>query len=150
MKCRAGALAWLPTTFDEEYWQAAAYMGNLPKSHEADAKLKAGAGEPQRDNEYTSWRAQMWDKVRNDGALQMPVLLCAGKEDILDWGADDPTAKLRGELGLFDIIGAKNHKVQMIVMNNAGHFMYREHPDQFNQNLINFIEFWQHETAKQQ
>ena len=149
LKCRAGALAWLPTTFDEEYWQAAAYMGNLPKSHEADAKLKAGAGEPQRDNEYSSWRDKMWDRVRTEGVLQMPVLLCAGKDDILDWGADDPTAKLRGELGLFDIIGSKNSRVQMIVMNNAGHFMYREHPEQFNQNLINFIEFWEHQPSKQ-
>ena len=149
LKCRAGALGWLPTTFDEEYWQAAAEMGNTPKSKEAAAKLKAGAGEPQRDDEYGPWRDKMWDRVRNDGALQMPVLLYAGKDDILDWGATDPTAKLRGQMGLFDIIGAKNTKVQMIVMNDAGHFMYREHSDQFVHDVTGFIEYWQRQSAGQ-
>ncbi len=142
LKCRAGALAWLPTTFDEEYWQAAAEMGATPKSKEAAAKLKAGAGEPQRDEEYGVWRDKMWDRVRKEGALQMPVLLYAGKNDILDWGANEPTAMLRGQLGLLDIIGAKNSRVQMIVMNDAGHFMYREHPEQFIHDVTGFVEYW--------
>jgi pimeloyl-ACP methyl ester carboxylesterase len=89
----------------------------------------------------------MWDRVRNDGALQMTVLLYAGKDDILDWGATDPTAKLRGQMGLFDIIGAKNSKVKMVVMNDAGHFMYREHSDQFIQDVAGFIEYWQRQPA---
>lgn len=148
LKCRAGALAWLPTTFDEEYWQAAAEMGNTPKSKEAAAKLKAGAGEPQRDEEYGVWRDKMWDKVRKDGVLQMPVLLYAGKDDILDWGANEPAAMLRGQLGLLDIIGAKNPKVQMIIMNDAGHFMYREHPEEFTHDVIGFIDYWEHADHK--
>ncbi len=142
LKCRAGALAWLPTTFDEEYWKAAAEMGNTPKAKEAAAKLKAGAGEPQRDEEYGVWRDKMWDRVRKDGALQMPVLLYAGKNDILDWGAHEPNAMLRGQLGLLDIIGAKNPRVQMIIMNDAGHFMYREHPEQFTHDVNSFVEYW--------
>ena len=144
LKCRAGALAWKPTTFDEEYWQAAAEMGNTPQAKEAAAKLKAGAGEPQRDEEYSVWRDKMWDRVRKDGVLQMPVLLYAGKEDFLDWGANEPSAMLRGQLGLFDIIGAKNSKVQMIVMNDAGHFMYREHPEEFTHDVISFTDYWEH------
>jgi pimeloyl-ACP methyl ester carboxylesterase len=142
LKCRAGALAWLPTTFDEEYWQTAAVMGNTPKSKEAAAKLKAGAGESQRDEEYGVWRDKMWDRVRKDGALQMPVLLYAGKDDILDWGANEPNAMLRGQLGLLDIVGAKNPRVQMIIMNDAGHFMYREHPEEFIHDVNGFLEYW--------
>jgi 2-hydroxy-6-oxonona-2,4-dienedioate hydrolase len=144
LKCRAGALAWFPTTFDEEYWQAAGLMGSTPQAQEVAVKLKAGAGEPQRDNEYAAWRDMMWDKVRNDGVLQMPVLLYAGKDDILDWVATEPKAMLRGQLGLLDIIGAKNPRVQMIVMNDAGHFMYREHPEQFTHDVIGFIDYWAH------
>jgi pimeloyl-ACP methyl ester carboxylesterase len=84
----------------------------------------------------------MWGRVRKDGALQMPVLLYAGKDDILDWGANDPNAMLRGQLGLLDIIGAKNPRVQMIIMNDAGHFMYREHPEQFIHDINSFVEYW--------
>jgi pimeloyl-ACP methyl ester carboxylesterase len=29
----------------------------------------------------------------------------------------------------------------MIVMNQAGHFMYREYPEEFNQDLITFNDF---------
>jgi hypothetical protein len=47
-------------------------------------------------------------------------------------------------LSLFDLIGTKNTRVQMIILNNGGHFMYREYPQQFNQDLINFIDFWEH------
>jgi len=71
------------------------------------------------------------------------VLLVAGKNDVLDWGVNDETAKLRGEMGLFDIIAAKNTKVQMIVITNGGHFMYREHPDEFNAYLTTFIDTWE-------
>jgi len=51
---------------------------------------------------------------------------------------------MRGELGFFDIVGAKNSRVKLIVVNDAGHFPYREHPEQFNADLIQFIEFWRH------
>lgn len=87
----------------------------------AAAKLKAGAGEPQRDEEYGVWREKMWDRVRKDGVLHMPVLLYAGKDDILDWGANEPRAMLRGQLGLLDIIGAKDQNVQMIVLVHRFH-----------------------------
>lgn len=147
LRCRVESLAWLPTTFDPEYWEADQFMAMQPKSQAARAAINAGAGEPLRSKEYPQWREKMWDRVRNDGVLQMPVLLYAGKNDVLDWGADEPTAKLRGELGLFDIIAAKNRRVQMIVLNDSGHFMYREYPEQFNHDLIGFIDFWEHQAA---
>jgi hypothetical protein len=73
----------------------------------------------------------------------MPVLLVAGKNDVLDWGVNDETAKLRGEMALFEAIAAKNTKVQMIVITNGGHFMYREHSDEFNAYLSTFIDTWE-------
>ncbi len=143
LKCRVVELAWLPTTFDDQYWAADEYMAKLPKSKEAREKINAGAGQAER-KEFPAWREMLWDKVRKEGVLQVPVLLYAGKNDVLDWAASDATAKLSGELGLFDIIAAKNTRVRMIVQNNGGHFMYREYPDQFNQDLIGFIDFFEH------
>lgn len=62
------------------------------------------------------------------------------------WAASDATAKLSGALGLFDGIAAKNARVQMIVQNNGGHFMYREYPEQFNRDPIGFIDFFEHHS----
>ncbi|MBZ5659642.1 MAG: alpha/beta hydrolase [Acidobacteriia bacterium] len=145
LKCRVVELAWLPTTFDDQYWAADVYMATLPKSKQARDKINAGAGEAER-KAFPAWRATLWDKVRKDGVLQVPVLLYAGKNDVLDWAAGDATAKLSGELGLFDIIAAKNTRVRMIVQNNGGHFMYREYPEQFNQDLLGFIDYFEHHT----
>lgn len=39
-------------------------------------------------------------------------------------------------------VGAKSERVKMIVINEGGHFMYREHPEQFNADLVQFIDFW--------
>ncbi len=141
LKCRLGLLAWLPDTFPKEYWEADQSMSDLPKSKEARAKLAAGVG---KLPDFPAWRQKQWDRVQKDGVLRMPVLMVAGKNDILDWGENDATAKLQGELGMFDIVATKNVKVQMIVYNNGGHFMYREHPEQFNQDYVNFIEYWEH------
>ena len=140
LQCRVAMLAWLPNTFDEEYWNADKFMATLPKSKEARAKLNAGAG---RSFDFPTFKQKMLDKVRDEGALQMPVLLVAGKNDVLDWGVKDETAKLGGQMALFDVIAAKNTKVQMIIMTNGGHFMYREHPNEFNAYLETFIDTWE-------
>lgn len=140
LKCRVVELAWLPTAFDDEYWRADEYMSSLPKSIEAREKIHAGAG--QSREEVARFRDEMLDRIKSEGMLQMPVLLVAGKNDVLDWGETDPTAQLKGELGLFDVIAAKNTKVQMFVFNNAGHFMYREHPEEFDDILVTWINYW--------
>lgn len=49
---------------------------------------------------------------------------------------------LRAELNMFDVLGAKNRRVEMIVVNEGGHFMYREHPELFNKDLVSFIDSW--------
>lgn len=141
LKCRVAMLAWTPTTFDDEYWAADQLMAMQPKSQEARKHVLAAAGDAERER-TANYRQKAWDRVRDEGALKMPVLMYAGKNDVLDWGKDEPTAMLRGELGLFDIIGAKNPNVKMVVVNEGGHFMYREHPEEFNQDLISFVDFW--------
>jgi len=139
LKCRVEKLAWLKTTFDPEYWEADASMAMQPKSKAARAKVVALTNDAWR-SQATAYKERAWSKA---AVLQMPVLLYAGKQDVLDWGKADPTSKLRGQLGLFDIIGARNAKVKMVILNEAGHFPYREYPEQFNQDLIGFIDHWQ-------
>lgn len=93
------------------------------------------------DQQNSAYREQAWSKARN-GILKMPILIYAAKQDTLGWDADDPHSMMRGELGFFDLVGAKNPRVKMVVVNEAGHFPYREHPEQFNADLMHFIDFW--------
>lgn len=141
-KCRLLALAHTEQTFPPDYEAADDYMGNLPKAVETrrrmDARRAAQPGWPNTDND--AYREQAWEKARN-GALQMPILIYTAKQDTLSWDADDPHAMMRRELGFFDILGAKNPRVSMIVINEAGHFPYREHPEEFNADLMQFIDF---------
>jgi pimeloyl-ACP methyl ester carboxylesterase len=142
-KCRLLALAHSETTFPSDYQAADEFMGNLPKAVETRKRMDAmRASRPGWPNDQNSaYRDQAWAKARA-GLLQMPILILSGKQDTLSWDADDPHAMMRGELGFFDIVGAKNPKVKLVIINEAGHFPYREHPEQFNATLTHFIDFW--------
>ena len=70
----------------------------------------------------------------------MPVLLY--------WGRNDPSAMIGNGWALFDVLGAKNPRVRMITVNDAGHFHFREYPDEFNYNVIKFIDYWEHQLAE--
>ncbi len=134
-KCRLEAISFKPeVAFDDEFWEAGKYMASLPKSQETVAKIKAGAGEPLA-SQFNEWKKSIHERVKNEGILQMPVLLY--------WGRNDPSAVLARGLDLFDIIAAKNPRTRMFIVNKAGHFHYREYPEEFNANLIHFIEFWE-------
>lgn len=137
--CRLAALAHNPDTFPPDFWKAEDMILSHPKWKQLYARQEATAA--QRAGQTESYRERMWERARN-GGLTMPTLIYGGKQDTLDWDADDPHAMLRGELDFFDIVGARNPRVKFIVVNEAGHFPYREHPDQFNADLIHFIDFW--------
>jgi pimeloyl-ACP methyl ester carboxylesterase len=65
----------------------------------------------------------------------MPVLLY--------WARNDPSAIIENGRELYDIIGAKNPRVRMMEINKAGHFHYREYPDEFVYNITNWIHYWE-------
>ena len=148
-KCRIRAQTFKPdVAFDtDDYWEAGYYMMSQPKAKETAAKLKAGAGEPGRTKEAAKWQQMMMDRVVNDGVLQMPVLLYWGRQDPTDWSANDQSSKMEQAMSLYDDIGKRNPRVQMILLNDAGHYMYREYPELFNQGITNFIEYWEHRPA---
>lgn len=141
--CRLAALGHTPATFPAEFWEAERFILSQPKwkaqyERQQEARRLAGSAPGGRADAY---RDRMWERARSEG-MKMPVLIYGGKQDTLDWEARDPHAMLKGELGFFDIVGARSSRVKMIVVNEGGHFMYREHPEQFNADLIAFIEFW--------
>ena len=149
-KCRIRAQTLKPDVAfdDDDYWQSGYYMMDQPKAKVTAAKLKTGAGEPLRTEQAAAWRQSMIERVAKEGALQMPVLLYWGRQDPTDWAINDPVSKMQQGLALFDAIGAKDPSVRMIVLNDAGHYMYREYPQMFNEDITHFIESWNHDPVK--
>lgn len=138
-KCRLRAISYLPdVAFDEQFFATGAYMAGLPKARETVAKIAAGAGEPLR-SQFDAWKAEVHERVRTQRILQMPILLY--------WGKNDPSAMLRNGLALLEVVSAQNPGVRMLIANHAGHFHYREYPEEFNFNVINFIDHWSRAAA---
>jgi 2-hydroxy-6-oxonona-2,4-dienedioate hydrolase len=145
--CRIRALAYSPDSVSADFLEGMRRMRSLPKSLEARKRAAARLAQPQGAADDRVFRQAIDKKVHN-GALQMPVLIYGGKQDPLHWRAADPHSLWR-ELEFYDIVGATNPRVKMIIVNHAGHMPQLEQPEQFNRDLINFIEFWNDDLKRQ-
>jgi pimeloyl-ACP methyl ester carboxylesterase len=76
----------------------------------------------------------MHKRIMDEGVLQMPIMIY--------WGRQDPMQPLERAMSLYDVLAAKNPRVQLMMTNKAGHFSYRERPEVFNQVVINWINSW--------
>jgi pimeloyl-ACP methyl ester carboxylesterase len=138
-KCRLRALSYNPdANWDEEFWAAGEYMTSLPKSKEAEEKVKAGAGERSgsapADSPFNNYKRGILARIQNEpDALRVPVLII--------WGHDEHSVPLARGMALYDVIAAQNPKVRMVVMNKADHFDLRLYPDEYDNYIINFIQF---------
>ncbi len=109
-------------------------MGNLPKSKQTIAKMAAGAGEPLR-SQFEEYKKRLHERLRNGPVLPMPVLLY--------WAVNDPQAPaLRNGVALFEILAEHHPNVRLQIINKAGHFFFREYPEEFNHSVISFIDHW--------
>ena len=116
----------------DEFLDAAVFMASQPSGKKTDATLRGEAAK-----RYEAVIAKGAEEMRGwikQGRLQTPTLLY--------WGKNDPSAILAVGLALFDMISEKNSRTRMLIVNNAGHFHYREHPEEFDRNVINFITAW--------
>jgi len=130
-------------TFDEAFFAASEYMKNLPGWRAIEPrKVK---GDPESGQEY--WGPRL-EKVRSEGVPDVPILLVCGQHDNLDWNAGDRTPQMKGCLSIFDTLGANNSRVKLVAYNQAGHFPYRELPEQFNRDLADFVHYWSSRHAR--
>jgi pimeloyl-ACP methyl ester carboxylesterase len=137
--CRLRLLGHTTKTWDEPALLADAWMADQPKSKVAREKYSgARAAALPSGALTTAYRQQMWDAVRKNG-LRMPVLMIVGKQDTLSWEAGDAFGMMRSELAMFDILGSHQGRVQLAIMNESGHFPYREHPKLFTADVDSFI-----------
>lgn len=67
----------------------------------------------------------------SEGRLQRPTQVI--------WGFNDRTAVIERGIELFQLFAAHERQTQMHVINQSGHFPFREHPERFNSLLAGFI-----------
>lgn len=132
-KCRLRSVSYSPDeAFDDEYFMAGKYMALLPKSQETVARLKAGAGgDLATAVGFNEWKTEWYERIRKEGVLQMPVLLY--------WGKNDPVAPIAKGQALYELIVEQNPHVKLVIADNAGHFPFREHPEDFVATVTDFI-----------
>jgi pimeloyl-ACP methyl ester carboxylesterase len=116
----------------DEFVEAGAYMESTPKAQETRRAWKNG-GEA-RFNSTLAEQKQETLRWFQEGKLQKPILLY--------WGRNDPTAVLSLGLGLYELIAEANERTRMFIVNRAGHFHYREYPEEFSLNVTTFIKYW--------
>jgi len=66
-----------------------------------------------------------------EGRLTTPTLLV--------WGYNDPSALISGGMELFGLLAPSLSRAQMHIFNNAGHYSYREYPEDFARVVTDFI-----------
>ena len=70
-------------------------------------------------------------KIIRERGMQKPTLVI--------WSWNDPTAVIARGHQLFEMIADKEPRAQMHIFNKSGHFVYREHPKEFNAVLQSWI-----------
>ena len=120
-----------PTAVTEDWVDAVMEVLALPKYRESVRKV---------ETERLGARLFLPDLARekretfqwiNDGRLQRPVQVI--------WGFNDPTAVIDRGVELFQMFARHSRRAQFHIINNAGHFPFKEHPERFNALLNRFV-----------
>ncbi len=116
----------------KDFVDAAVHLASLPGGRKTDERMrKGGAALFQASLERQQPETLQWIK---DGRLQTPTLLY--------WGNNDPAASPALGIALFDSIAEKNSRTRILIANQMGHFHYRERPEEFSRNVLNFMSGW--------
>lgn len=70
----------------------------------------------------------------NEGRLQRPTQIV--------WGFNDRTVVAERGVEMFNMISAHERRTTLNLVNEAGHFVYREHPERFNALLDAFVSLY--------
>lgn len=116
---------------DEGFVDVMAKAATLPKSLEALSKWKGGlAKQFGADLVEKQRETQAWIR---EGRLQCPTLVM--------WGFNDPSATMeRCGLPCMELILTSVPESQMHILNQAGHYSYREQPEAFAGVVTSFIQ----------
>lgn len=117
----------------EEFCRTNAYLRSRQKAREM-AEIMEGNG--LKEDWKETMREQMNEarqRIRN-GVLTIPTLYVFGRNDLM--------VPLEMALAAFNLMAQENPHVRMRIINNCGHIIYREYPEEFSQTVIDFIDQW--------
>ncbi len=121
-----------PDHISEDWLQHAQDLNSAAKTQAAIAKMSGeGLLVTRFLPELVDDRDDLFARLDSTG-LERPTLLV--------WGYNDPTAPLAQGLALYDLIAKHQHRTQLHVFNQAGHYSFRERPTAFNRVVTEFIE----------
>ncbi len=103
---------------------------DLPKNREMIERMNDNLLASRFLPDFVEDRDRFFERIASDG-FRRPVLLV--------WGYDDPTAPLQMGLDLFDAIAKNQPRTSFHVLNKAGHFSFRERPQEFNRVISDFF-----------
>lgn len=134
-KCEMRTLSYQPTasqTFPEAYFASGIYMAHLPKSKTSMEKV-VSLKQP-RDS-FAALKASLHERLKKEFLLPMPTLLF--------WAMNDPQAPaMENGIAFYSILAEKHPNVRLVIINKAGHFSFREKPEEFNSHIIAFTDYW--------
>jgi 2-hydroxy-6-oxo-6-(2'-carboxyphenyl)-hexa-2,4-dienoate hydrolase len=123
---------------DTEFCRTNAYMRRQPKA-ERTAEVLDEEGQVRWEETMHKHMRETHDRIK-DGELTIPTLYVFGRNDL--------TVPVEMAMGAYDMIAQKNSKVRMKVVNDCGHLIYREYPEEFANTVANFVDEW-HGAAKE-
>ncbi len=120
-----------PDHVTDTWLDAVVEVGKLPKTWEAIEKMETGGLKGRLF--YPELARQKAETLRwiQDHGMKRPTQVV--------WGYNDPTAPLRQGVPLYEMIAAKERQAYLHIINESGHFPFREHPERFNQIVDGFI-----------
>lgn len=116
-----------------EFCRTAAYMQGRSKAQETAEVMS-------QETHQEAWNESLRNHMRetrarlSDGVFNGPTLYILGRNDL--------NVPLEMAMATFDTIGQGVPRVRLNLVNNCGHMMYLEYPNEFVETVTNFIERW--------
>jgi pimeloyl-ACP methyl ester carboxylesterase len=111
------------------YLDVAVEIDQLPKTAAAKAKMAVLGQRFKADLVERQQETHAWIR---EGRLQKPTLVM--------WAYEDPSATMdRCGIPCMNLIMPNVQDAEMVILNHAGHLVYRERPEAFNHAVIDFI-----------
>jgi 2-hydroxy-6-oxonona-2,4-dienedioate hydrolase len=104
---------------DDEWLDALVEVSQTQKCQQALACMSQAPF----DADLAMRKVETLERLRTEGI---------GRPTLVIWSQNDPTATIDLGHRLYDLIAEREARCQLHVFNRSGHFVYREHPDDFN------------------
>lgn len=111
----------------DHYVEALYQIATLPKNLEAKRIVGSYGSMTSKSAGFVAHlnkrRAEILEEIKA-GRLKVPTIVI--------WGFNDPSAPYPLAFHLYNLVAASAEKAELHVFNKAGHYCYREHPEEFN------------------